>query len=50
MSTADLEALEDTLGLLSDRRALKEIKAGRDDTARNRVITADEVCAQFPQG
>jgi len=49
MSPADLEALEDTLELLSDSRALEEIKAGRDDIARDRVITADELRARYLQ-
>jgi len=49
MSPADLEALEDTLELLSDPRALKEIKAARNDIARNRVITADELRAKYLQ-
>ena len=49
MSPADLEALEDTLELLSDPRALKEIKEGRDDIASDRVITADELRAKYLQ-
>lgn len=47
MSPADLEALEDTLELMSDPEALKEIKAARDDTARARVVTADELRAKY---
>lgn len=47
MSPADLEALEDTLDLLSDPQALKEIKAGRNDVARGRVISADELRAKY---
>lgn len=47
MSPADLEALEDTLELMSDPEALKEIKAARDDTARGRVVTADELRAKY---
>jgi len=49
MSPADLEALEDTLELLSDPRALNEIKAARDDITRDRVITADELRAKYLQ-
>jgi len=49
MSPADLEALEDTLELLSDPQALKEIKAGRADIASDRVITADELRAKYLQ-
>lgn len=47
MSPADLEALEDTLELLSDPHALREIKAALDDTARGRVLTADELRAKY---
>ena len=47
MSPADLEALEDTLDLLSDPKALKEIKAARNDTANGRVVTADELRAKY---
>jgi len=49
MSPADLEALEDTLELLSDPRAMKEIKTGRDDIAKDRAITADELRAKYLQ-
>lgn len=47
MSPADLEALEDTLELLSDAGALKEIRAARLDAARGRVVTADELRAKY---
>jgi antitoxin YefM len=47
MSPADLEALEDTLELLSDPDALKEIKAARADLARGRVVSADELRAKY---
>lgn len=47
MSPADLEALEDTLELLSDAKAMKEIRAARDDTAKGRVVTADELRAKY---
>lgn len=41
MSTDDLEALEDTLDLLSDDNALREIVASRKDVAAGRVVDAD---------
>jgi antitoxin YefM len=41
MSTGDLEALEDTLDLLSDDNALQEIIASRKDVAAGRVVDAD---------
>jgi len=47
MSTADLEALEDTLELLSDPQALEEIKAGRHDAANGRVVTSEELRAKY---
>jgi prevent-host-death family protein len=47
MSPADLEALEDTLDLLSDPKALKEITAARNDTAKGQVVTADELRAKY---
>jgi antitoxin YefM len=50
MSPEDLEALEDTLDLLSDPKAMKEIKAARDDVAKGRVLTADQLRAKYLQG
>lgn len=47
MSTADLEALEDTLDLLADPKALKEIKAAREDAAKGQVVGADELRAKY---
>lgn len=49
MSPADLEALEDTLELLSDSDALAEIESARDEVARGDVVTADELRAKFLQ-
>jgi antitoxin YefM len=47
MSTEDLEALEDTLELLSDAAALKEIERARQDIARGRVVTAEKLQAKY---
>ncbi|MGH9007063.1 MAG: type II toxin-antitoxin system Phd/YefM family antitoxin [Acidimicrobiales bacterium] len=47
MSPVDLEALEDTLELLSDPKALKEIKRARVDIARGRVVTAEDLRANY---
>jgi antitoxin YefM len=47
MSPADLEALEDTLELLSDPEALTEIKAARADAADGRVLAAEELRAKY---
>lgn len=49
MSPDDLEALEDTLDLLSDPHALKEIDAARDEVAKGRLVTADELRAKYPR-
>ncbi len=47
MSPDDLAALEDTLELLSDPAALAEIRAARDDIARGRVVSAEELRAKY---
>ncbi len=47
MSPADLEALEDTLELLSDPEALAEIKAARADANEGRVFYAEELRAKY---
>jgi antitoxin YefM len=47
MSLEDLEALEDTLELLSDPSALKEIDRARRDIARGKVVTAEELRAKY---
>ncbi len=49
VSPEDLEALEDTLELLSDPKALKEIDRARQDVARGKVATADELRAKYLQ-
>lgn len=47
MSPADLEALEDTLDLLSDPQARKDLEAAREDVAKGRVVTAEELRAKY---
>ena len=47
MSPEDLEALEDTLELLSDPAALKEIDRARQDVARGKVVTAEELRVKY---
>ncbi len=47
MSPADLEALEDTLELLSDPAAMAEIKNARADVAKGRVLRAEELRAKY---
>ncbi len=47
MSPEDLEALEDTLDLLSDPKALEEIKEAREDLARGKALTGDDLRAKY---
>ena len=47
MSPADLEALEDTLDLLSDPEALEEIKTALADAVDGRVVSAEELRAKY---
>jgi antitoxin YefM len=47
MSPDDLEALEDTLELMSDPKAFKEIQKAREDVARDRVVSADDLRAKY---
>lgn len=45
LATADLEALEETLAILSDPDAVQSIREGREDIAAGRVESADDVAA-----
>lgn len=47
LSPEDLEALEDTFELLSDRKAVKEIAKARDQLARGQQLTAEELRAKY---
>jgi PHD/YefM family antitoxin component YafN of YafNO toxin-antitoxin module len=47
MSPADLDALEDTLDLLSDPVALGEIRTAQADVANGRVFSVDELRAKY---
>lgn len=47
VSPADLEALEDTLELLSDPRALAEIEKARKEIARGRGVPGEELRARY---
>ncbi|MGQ0744206.1 MAG: type II toxin-antitoxin system Phd/YefM family antitoxin [Acidimicrobiales bacterium] len=47
MSPADLEALEETLDLLSDPAAMEEIAQSREDLALGRVVTGDDLRARY---
>ncbi len=47
ISPEDLEALEDTLELLSDPRALREIRSGRSEIAKGKGVRAAELRARY---
>jgi PHD/YefM family antitoxin component YafN of YafNO toxin-antitoxin module len=47
MSPDDLDALEDTLELLSDPKALEEINAARDDVAKGHLVSAEQLRAKY---
>lgn len=47
LSPADLEALEDTLELLSDPAAMAGIQAARDEVARGEVVSAEKLRARY---
>jgi len=47
MSPDDLASLEDTLELLSDPEARSETEAGRQDLAKSRTVTAEELRAPY---
>jgi prevent-host-death family protein len=49
VSPADLEALEDTLELLSDPKALKEIEKAKEEVAKGRVVSAEELRKKYLQ-
>lgn len=43
LSTDDLEAIEETLAILSDPAAMRDIEQGREAIASGDVVTKDEV-------
>jgi prevent-host-death family protein len=47
MSPEDLDALEDTLKLLSDSQAVLEIERARQEIARGKGITAEKLRARY---
>ncbi len=47
MSPADLEALEDTIDLLSDPDAMREIAEARQDVRDGRSVSAEQLRAKY---
>jgi len=47
MSPDDLQALEDTLEILSDPGALERIAEARRDLAEGRAVSGDELVARY---
>lgn len=50
ISPDDLDALEDTLELLSDPEALREIEQGRKEIARGETVSADDLRKKYLSG
>lgn len=50
ISPEDLEALEDTLEILSDPDAMREIEQARQEIARGEVLSADDLRAKYLSG
>lgn len=50
ISPDDLEALEDTLEILSNPQALEEIEDARQEIARGEVVTGEELRAKYLAG
>ncbi|HEV2361255.1 MAG TPA: type II toxin-antitoxin system Phd/YefM family antitoxin [Acidimicrobiales bacterium] len=47
LSPEDLEALEDSLDLLSDPEALREIRKAREEISQGRVVDTAELRAKY---
>ncbi len=47
ISPDDLEALEDTLEILSNPRAVKEIEKAREEIAKGKSLSADALRAKY---
>lgn len=47
ISPEDLEALEDTLDLLSDPKAMREIERARQELAKGKGIRAEELRTRY---
>jgi len=50
ISPEDLESLEDTLELLSDPKAVREIERARQEIAKGKGIGAEELKARYLAG
>lgn len=47
MSPEDLEALEETLDILSDPKAMRAIRVAEGEIAKGKIVTADELRAKY---
>ena len=47
LSPSDLESLEETLDILSDPRAMDEIRQARSEIEAGRYVTAEELRARY---
>jgi prevent-host-death family protein len=49
ISPDELESLEETLELLSDPRAMREIRSGEAAVEAGEVVTADDLRSRYPK-
>jgi antitoxin YefM len=47
LSPADLESLEETLEILSDPKAMRDIRKAEAEIDKGKVVTADELRAKY---
>lgn len=50
LSPADLESLEESLEILSNPEAMREIRRAEREIDRSRTLTADELRAKYLRG
>lgn len=50
ISPDDLDALEDTLEILSNPDAMREIEQAREEIARGEIVSADDLRAKYLSG
>lgn len=50
VSPADLESLEETLAVLSDRELMKQIREGEREAERGEFVPLEELKRRYPRG
>lgn len=49
MSPEDLESLEETLDILSNAKAMREIRQAEREVEKGKIVTAKELRAKYPR-